>query len=120
MPFPNEGPTTAELVKAQLSIDPADDVDDDAIDRVVAAANQLVQELRIAAPFNTDPAPADWAAGARIVEGATLLAARLFERRNSPNGVAAFGDGGVAYVQRNDPDVAQLLRIGAYGRPAVG
>lgn len=120
MPFPDEGPTTPELVKAQLSIATEDDVDDAAIDRVVGAANQLVQALRIAAPFDTDPAPADWAAGPRVVEGATMLAARLFERRNSPNGVAAFGDGGVAYVQRNDPDVAQLLEIGSYSSPAVG
>lgn len=118
MPFP-DGPTSAELVKAHLKI--TDAVDDAGIAGAVAAVNQLVRELPIAAPFNTDPAPADWdTAGARIVQGATMLAARLFERRNSPNGVAAFGDGATAYVQRNDPDVALLLRIGSYSRPAVG
>lgn len=118
MPFP-DGPTSDELVKAHLKIDDA--VDDAAIGRAVAAVNQLVRELPIAAPFNTDPAPADWdTAGARIVQGATMLAARLFERRNSPNGVAAFGDGATAYVQRNDPDVAILLRIGPYAKPGVG
>lgn len=117
MTFP-AGPTSDELVKARLRI--VDAVDDAAVAGVVAAVNQLVRELPISAPFDTDPAPADWAAGPRIVEGATMLAARLFERRNSPNGVAAFGDGGVAYVQRNDPDVALLLRIGPYSKPTVG
>lgn len=117
MTFP-DGPTTTALVKAHLKI--VDAVDDAVLDRVVAATNQVVRELPISVPFDTEPAPADWSAGARIVEGATMLAARLFERRNSPNGVAAFGDGGPAYVQRNDPDVALLLRIGAYSRPAVG
>lgn len=119
MPFPAEGPTSDDAVKARLHI--ADDRDDAAISGVVAAVNQLVRDdVAIAQAFNTDPAPADWSAGPRIVEGATMLAARLFERRNSPNGVAAFGDGGVAYVQRNDPDVAQLLKIGTYAPPMVG
>lgn len=117
MPFP-AGPTSDELVKAHLKI--VDDVDDATIGTVVAAVNQLVTELPIAAPFNTDPAPADWTGGERVQLGATMLAARLFERRNSPNGVAAFGDAGPAYVQRNDPDVALLLKLGPYAPPAVG
>jgi hypothetical protein len=117
MTFP-DGPTSDELVKDHLKIDDA--VDDAAIARVVAAVNQLVRELPIAASFDTEPAAADWSAGPRIIQGATMLAARLFERRNSPNGVAAFGDGAAAYVQRNDPDVAILLRIGAYAKPQVG
>jgi hypothetical protein len=117
MPFP-DGPTSDELVKAHLKIEDA--VDDAAISGVVAATNQLVRELPIAAPFDTDPAPDNWSAAPRIVQGATMLAARLFERRNSPQGVAAFGDGAAAYVQRNDPDVAILLRIGPYAKPAVG
>lgn len=118
MTFPDEGPTTTELVKAHLKI--TDGVDDDAIAGKVAAVNQLVRELPIAVPFDADPAPADWAVGPRIIEGATMLAARLFERRNSPQGVASFGDTGPAYVQRNDPDVALLLKIGSYSGPAVG
>lgn len=119
MPFPVEGPTSTELVKAHLKIDDA--VDDAAIGDAVDAVNQYVREdVPIAQAFNTDPAPADWSAGARVVEGATMLAARVFRRRNSPDGVAAFGDGATAYVQRNDPDVAMLLRLGPYARPAVG
>lgn len=117
MTFPADGPTSTELVKAALKIDDA--VDDAVIDAKVAAANQCVRELPIAVPFDTDPAPADWSAGPRIIEGATMLAARLYERRNSPQGVTPFGDG-AAYVSRTDPDVAQLLKIGNYTPPAVG
>lgn len=119
MPFPAEGPTSPELVKGYLSIDDA--TDDAPIGDAVAAVNQYVREdVPIAQAFNLDPAPADWSGSPRIVQGATMLAARIFRRRSSPDGVAAFGDGGTAYVQRNDPDVAQLLRVGAYARPTVG
>jgi hypothetical protein len=60
----------------------------------------------------------DWPAD--VVAGANLLAIRLFSRRNSPAGVAVFGAEGAAYVSRNDPDVAQLLQLGAYTQPRVG
>jgi hypothetical protein len=56
----------------------------------------------------------------RQVLGATMLAVRLYRRRDSPAGVATFGAEGAAYVTRNDPDVAQLLGIGAYAPPRVG
>lgn len=117
MTFP-AGPTSPELVKAHLKI--TDDIDDATIGTCVAAANDFTCELPIASSFDTDPAPADWSGGERIILGATMLAARLFERRNSPQGVAAFGDAGPAYVQRNDPDVALLLKLGPYAEPAVG
>lgn len=118
MTFPAAGPTSTELVKAHLRI--GDAVDDGAIEPVVAAVNQLVRELPIAAPFDADPAPASWAGGERIIQGATMLAARLWERRNSPNGVAVFSEAAPAYVQRNDPDVALLLKLGPYAEPTVG
>lgn len=57
----------------------------------------------------------------RVKLGATMLAARLVRRRNSPQGVAAFTtEGGAAYVSRIDPDVAQMLRLGRYAAPQVG
>lgn len=55
-----------------------------------------------------------------IVTGATMLAARIWRRRNSPAGVESFGELGPIYVQRNDPDIAILLGLGNYTRPAVG
>lgn len=52
--------------------------------------------------------------------GAKMLAGRLYRRRNSPAGVESLGELGPVYVSRNDPDLAQLLRIGRYERPKVG
>lgn len=61
--------------------------------------------------------PDDWPP--RWRRGAIMLAARFLRRRNSPSGVEAVGDMGVAYVSRKDPDVAQLLEIGPYRKPVV-
>lgn len=58
-----------------------------------------------------------WAEHQRV--GATLLAARLELRKDSPGGMAAFGQEGAGYVSGNWPDVAMLLGLGSYavGRP---
>lgn len=116
MPLPATGPTTRDDVKAWANV--TDTRDDDAIDQVVAAVNALVAGLPVAESSNTDPAPEDWPGTVKL--GATMLAARLNRRRNTPGGVEAAGDFGIAYVRRNDPDVAQLLQLGEYGKPKVG
>lgn len=54
------------------------------------------------------------------VLGAIMLAAHLYRRRNTPGGVEAFNDVGIAYVQRSDPHVSQLLGLGAWTPPRVG
>lgn len=120
MTFPANGPATSALVKDYLRI--TDNADDAAIAAVVAAVNARVLTWPVAARADQDPALPDWAGAdlADLVHGCVMLAARLFIRRNSPDGVAAFGDAGPAYVRRNDPDVAMLLQIGDYTRPAVG
>jgi len=51
---------------------------------------------------------------------ATMLAARLYRRRNTPSGVEAFGDYAATYVARTDPDVSRFLRIGPQAMPRVG
>ena len=53
-------------------------------------------------------------------QGARMLATRIYRRRDSPAGVEAMGELGPVYVQRNDPDLAQLLELGRYARPMVG
>lgn len=117
MTLPVVGPTSAELVKAHLDI--TDNRDDAPIGRAVAAVNAKVRTWPVVAPAD---GAEDWSAPelAHIVEGATLLAARLFRRRNSPDGVAQFATDGPVYVSRNDPDVAMLLGLGQHQRPAVG
>lgn len=87
------------------------------MDGVVAAINAMVPRIvprvrELAAP--TDPWPAD------VDRGAVMLAARLFARRNSPTGVAAFTETGPAYVSRWDPDIERLLGIGTWAPPRVG
>lgn len=113
MGLPEGGPTSLPLVKAHLSI--ADDRDDTKLTTIVAAVNNLVRSMTVA----------EAAVGAttwpeRIEYGATMLAGRLFRRKNSPAGVEAFGQLGAAYVMRNDPDIAQLLQLGTYQGPRVG
>jgi hypothetical protein len=114
MPQPADEPTTTVAVKSQLSI--TDAADDAAIDRCVAAVNVFVRRTEKARVVGlVDPAPAAWPAD--LIQGATMLAARLFRRRNSPSGVEAFAVAGPVYVRRYDPDVAMLLDLDA---PMVG
>jgi hypothetical protein len=104
-------PTTVELVRVHLGLSPARPVDDLALDQAVAAANDAVYALRT----DLDPpnlTPAQWPA--RCDYAATLQAARLYGRRGSVQGVAAFQDVGVAMLGRLDPDVRSLLELGEF------
>lgn len=111
--LPVGGPTTLALVKAWLDLTDADD--DAVLATVVASVNSMVRTWRcsLAAVDQTE-----WPE--RIVSGATMLAARLFRRRNSPAGVEAFSTDGAVYVSRNDPDIAQYLGLGVHQPPTVG
>lgn len=105
-----------------LGVAAADDTQDTAIDLYVAAANAVVRGLPVTDQANTDPAPADWTDPtlSALVLGANQLAARLYRRKDSPEGVTQIGASDPAYVLRDDPDLAQLLQVGAYEKPAVG
>lgn len=117
MPLPAEGPAELATVKRWMKLEDDDVVDDDDIQLAVDAVNDLVRGLPAAQRSNTDPATA-WRA--KIKLGAIMLAARYARRRNTPGGVEAAGAFGIAYVRRNDPDVAQLLELGEYAAPGVG
>lgn len=79
------------------------------IEQVAAAVESLLISWGYTAPWDTHT---------RL--GAIMLAGRVYRRRNSPAGVEAMGELGPVYVQRNDPDIAQLLGLGRYARPQVG
>lgn len=121
-----EEPTTLDLVKVQLGI--GDNDDDGRLQPIVDAVNRVVRRLPVAEgitgetgdPDADPPVPADpWPADVR--QGATMLASRLWKRKNSPAGVEALGTDGPLYVRRNDPDIAMLLQIGDdWSKPAVG
>jgi hypothetical protein len=106
-PSPATTPTTAAAVARQLSQNPDDSAVLDALEPTVAAVNVLVPRMA------TTPLEAQQI-------GATMLAARLWRRRNSPEGVATFTADGAVYVQRNDPDISMLLGIGSSAPPVVG
>lgn len=113
--LPDDGPTTVETVKVQLTITPDDQRDDTRLTAIVEAVNAMVRTWRVS---ELAAGLEDWPAQVEL--GAAMLAARLFRRRNSPAGVESFGQLGAAYVMRNDPDIAQLLRLGTYQSPQLG
>lgn len=111
--LPVGGPATLANVKTQLDI--GDNEDDATLTLIVDAVNSQVRTWPVS----------EYVAGAlqwpvSIQLGATMLCCRLFRRKNSPAGVEAFGSQGAVYVQRSDPDIAQLLRIGSWSAPGVG
>lgn len=49
-----------------------------------------------------------------MVEGTLMLARRLYERRNSPQGLITMGDLGSASIPGFDLDIERMLRLGRY------
>lgn len=93
-------------VTAYLGVTPAGVADTAALDQATAAAVGFVNDRVL---DNVDPIPAAVTPAQR--QGAIMLAARWYGRRSSTSGIAGFGDVGVAYVMRDDPDVARLLGL---------
>ena len=102
--------TTVAAVREFLGLAPAADPE---LTPVVEAVVALVESYHDAPDEG-----ADWPANLR--QGSTMLAARIHRRRHSPAGVESLGELGPVYVSRNDPDLAQLLKIGRYAPPRVG
>lgn len=115
IPAPLPAPACVDAAAVKLTLGIADADDDDVLAPVVAAVDLVVRSLPVA-----DKARGLEAWPANVTHGATMLAARLYRRKGSPEGVAAFGADGPVYIQRNDPDVAMLLELGAWAGPAVG
>lgn len=79
----------------------------------VTTANSVVD--RYIDPDQPVPSAAD------AHQAATMLAARLYRRRNSPEGVQGITPDGVAVgIVRTDADIARLLRIDTFTTPQVG
>lgn len=116
-------PTTVDRLATHLGQTPGRPADVAAMTDAVDAANDLVAALRTDLP-SPDPdatPPTGWADitwPSRVDEAATLEAARLYGRRGSVQGVAAFADAGVSLLARLDPDVRVLLELGEYQRSA--
>lgn len=111
------GPTTSARVARMLSIEL--DGDDEVADPIVRARlDDVVAAVNASLTWIEPDADGHWRPD--HVHGATMLAARIDRRRHSPSGVETFGGDAATYVQRTDPDVAQLLGLGRMARPAVG
>lgn len=104
-------PITQADVEGYLGVPPAGAPDQLAMTRAADAVSAWCQRHGLVA---VDPVPSE--VDGDVGLGAIMLAARWYGRRSSVNGIAGFGDVGVAYVMRNDPDVAALLGI---GKPSV-
>lgn len=102
--------TSLPRVLRMLGRSPEEDEEDPVLLEVVEAVRTLVPTWR-------ERPAAGWAAHHHL--GATMLAARLYRRKDSPGGMAEFGTEGAAYVSGNWPDVAMLLGLANYavGRP---
>jgi hypothetical protein len=98
-------------LKDQLGI--TDTTDDDMLAQKLDAAHRHLLLIADPAllPGPDEPAPAD------LAEAETIYAARLYTRKDSPEGVAGWGELGVIRL-RDDPDVRRL--IGPYLDIPVG
>jgi hypothetical protein len=106
-------PATVETLRTYLGLDPASTVDEAAMGSAVAAANDLVATYRRDLTIDEAGAPLDeWPA--RAEQAALVQAARLYGRRGSVQGVAAFADLGVSLLPRLDPEFRSLLQLGEY------
>jgi hypothetical protein len=111
-PPPVVPPTTASAVREWLTLTGEQSADEAKVAPYVDAANVLV------ARWCTPGPDGQWDAGVHL--GARMLAGRLYRRRNNPAGLAEYAAEGPVFVQRNDPDIAALLQIGAHTPPRVG
>ncbi|QNQ90878.1 hypothetical protein GP475_09675 [Corynebacterium poyangense] len=102
-----ENGVTPDMVAQQLNLDTRDI--DYGLRSCVSAVNALINRW-VDPDIRNDPA---------TIHGGTMLAARLYRRRNSPAGVESFGELGPVYVSRNDPDLAMTLGLGNYRKIVV-
>lgn len=106
---------TAKDVTDYLDLDKGEA--DPFVQKPVDATNALVSRLPDINTVDVDGVPT-WAADTKL--GAIMLAARLYTRRNSPNGIEALNEGGATYVSRYDSDIARMLNIDQHAYPRVG
>lgn len=109
--LPADGPATVAGVKDQGDLS-VSGVNDAKLQRVVDAVNKQIRRWPTA---DRSRGQAAW--NPDTVLGANMLAVRFWRRKDTPGGVEVYGDFGIAYVRRLDPDVAQLLELGDWSRP---
>jgi len=111
-------PATVDRLRIYLGVDPASSIDTEAMTMAVDAGNNIVTTLRPDLTLDPDGLPLP-ARPARVEQAALVQAARLYGRRGSVQGIAAFADLGVSLLGRLDPDVRLLLELGEYQPPVI-
>lgn len=97
---------------------PTEESDPEQLGELAAAVDSIIRGLpSTLSMFDVAEPPVDYAWDSRWVRGAKMWAGRLHRRRMSPEGVYALAGDSVAYIRRNDPDIATILRL---NMPAVG
>lgn len=107
-----------EPTKAAALVESSAAVESEAWVGDVAAARAYVEGKRRDL-FTTDDPPV-FVAGADVLLGTAMLAARLYARRRSPLGTTGNAEFGAAEMLRHDPDIAKLLGIGVEGTFVIG
>ena len=102
-PWPPDLPT----FKADMRIADADERDDALLAADLAAAIAYVERVRSDVDF-TEPVGDD------LFKGTLMEAARLFQRRKSPDGVVNLGQLGTGRVPGWDADLEKLLGVGRF------
>lgn len=112
-------------LRLNAAASPPDVLEAAEVDRVCAQVEVYVQRCRPDAwvtTGNTDPDPpvVTYVPDAEIYQAAVMLAGKVLRRRASPGGVESFGDVGIAFVAKYDPEVERMLRTGGWALPGVG
>ena len=118
LPLPEGGPTDITRVvtyaRIKNGVDGLTPAEQTEMDDTVAAINEWVRGLPVA-----DAARGSESWPSAIVKGATMMAGRLWRRRDTNGGIYSAGDVVPIFVHTRDPDVALLLKLGDYGKPSV-
>lgn len=112
-------PPELRELKADLSLQPGDTVDDAALAVQLAAAVAFVERVHADRyTFTGIPTEALPSPGSDVELGTVRLAGRWFTRRRSPDGLVVSTEFGSTRIPSFDPDIERLLQVGRYAPAA--
>lgn len=97
-------PSNADVVAAGDTVDPHAFWKITAVNGTNFTVDRRFPTMQVTAKFGWSSVPYE------VNEACIIKAASLFKRKDSPDGVAGFGQFGVVRIGRSDPDVLDLLR----------
>ena len=91
--------SAADLDAIRASLGTVSNINNTLLERALTAATSWVRERVMVSCFENE----------EVQEAIVLLASRLYKRRQSPEGVAGWGELGVIRILVSDPDITALL-----------